>query len=89
MVIAYAEINFSRKTRMEYEKIGRWSGDELGRNYTARAIDNIGRILAKVGADVDIVLELFIAPTCNSRRKLWLSPATPANSHFLFYLYTF
>ncbi|MCK5565778.1 MAG: hypothetical protein KAJ07_11075 [Planctomycetes bacterium] len=42
---------------MEYEKIGRWSSDKLGHNYTARAIDNIGRILAKVGADVDIVFE--------------------------------
>lgn len=42
---------------MDYEKIGRWSSDEQGHNYTARAIDNIGRILAKVGADVDIVFE--------------------------------
>ncbi len=42
---------------MEYKKIGRWSSDELGHNYTARAIDNIGKILAKVGADMDIVFE--------------------------------
>ena len=42
---------------MDYEKIGRWSSDELGHNYTARAIDNIGRILAKVGADVDIMFD--------------------------------
>ena len=42
---------------MEYEKIGQWNSDEQGHNYTARAIDNIGRILAKVGADVDIIFE--------------------------------
>ena len=42
---------------MEYEKIGQWSSDTPGHNYTARAIDNIGRILAKVGADIDLDLE--------------------------------
>lgn len=42
---------------MEYEKIGRWRSDEVGHNYTARAIDNIGRILARVGVDVDFVFE--------------------------------
>lgn len=42
---------------MEYKTIGRWSREDASHNYTARAIDNIGRILAKVGADVDIDLE--------------------------------
>jgi hypothetical protein len=42
---------------MDYEKIGRWRSDEIGHNYTARAIDNIGRILARVGVDVDVVFE--------------------------------
>ncbi len=54
---------------MEYEKIGRWSSDEQGHNYTARAIDNIGRILAKVGADMDNVFENPDGAPLNQEQK--------------------
>ena len=43
--------------RKGYDKVGLWSSEKLEHNYSARAVDKIGRILAKVGADVDFVFD--------------------------------